>query len=150
MLASGGLRTALRVKTDPKDSELFARCLMAGSLTAIVVPSPEVEAARELIRAHDACRRDLMNARHRVSKMPLRHGRVYPKPSAWTREHRRWLAAQQFQQSVSALTYAELIASVDGLTARKQALADRISELATDPAWWPTVARLRAFVGWTR
>jgi transposase len=44
-----------RVKTDPKDSELLARCLMAGSLTPIVVPSPEVEAARELVRCHDAC-----------------------------------------------------------------------------------------------
>jgi len=26
----------------------------------------------------DACRRDLMTARHRVSKMLLRHGLVYP------------------------------------------------------------------------
>jgi transposase len=136
-----------RVKTDSKDSELLARCLMAGSLTPIVVPSPEVEAARELVRAHDACRRDLMNARHRVSKMLLRHGRVYPKPSAWTQEHRRWLAAQQFEQSISELTYADLVASVDGLTARKKALAERIGELAVDEPWWPTVARLRAFRG---
>ncbi|MDQ3720189.1 MAG: hypothetical protein M3350_05320 [Actinomycetota bacterium] len=45
---------------------------MAGSLTSVVVPAPEVEAARELTRAHDACRRDLMNARHRVSKLLLR------------------------------------------------------------------------------
>src|SRR5512132_382697 len=74
-----------RVKPDPKDSELLARCLMAGSLTAVMVASPAVEAARELIRCHDACRRDLMNARHRVSKMLLRHGRVYPKLSAWRR-----------------------------------------------------------------
>lgn len=88
-----------------------------------------------------------MNARHRVSKMLLRHGRVYPKPSAWTQGHRRWLAAQQFEQPISELTYADLIASVDGLTARKQALAERIGELATDPAWWPTVARLRCFRG---
>jgi transposase len=58
-----------------------------------------VEAAREVVRAHDACRRDLMNARHRVSKMLLRHGRVYPKPSTWTQEHRRWLAAQQFRRA---------------------------------------------------
>jgi transposase len=136
-----------RVKSDPKDSELLARCLMAGSLTPIVVPSPQVEAARELIRCHDACRRDLMNARHRVSKMLLRHGRVYPKPSAWTQEHRRWLAAQQFEQPISELTYADLIASVDGLSARKKALAERIGELALDPQWWPTVARLRAFRG---
>jgi transposase len=136
-----------RVKTDRKDAELLARCLMAGSLTAITVPSPAVEAARELVRAHDACRRDLMNARHRVSKMLLRHGGVYPKPSAWTQEHRRWLAAQQFPEPISELTYADLIATVDGLSARKQRLAERIGELATDPAWWSTVARLRAFRG---
>lgn len=43
--------------------------------------------------------------------------------------------------------FADLLAAVDGLTARKQAIAARISELATDPAWWPTVSRLRAFRG---
>lgn len=136
-----------RVKTDRKDAELLARCLIAGSLTVVVVPSPQVEAAREVVRAHDACRRDLMNARHRVSKMLLRHGRVYSKDSAWTQEHRRWLAAQQFAEPMSAFTFADLIATVDGLTARKKTLAARIAELATDPAWWPTVARLRAFRG---
>ena len=136
-----------RVKTDRKDAELLARCLIAGSLTAVVVPSPQVEAAREVVRAHDACRRDLMNARHRVSKMLLRHGRVYPETSTWTQKHRRWLAAQQFPEPMSALTYADLVASVDGLTARKKVLAERIGVLATDPSWWATVARLRAFRG---
>ena len=88
-----------------------------------------------------------MNARHRVSKMLLRHGRVYPKDSTWTQEHRRWLAAQQFREPMSEFTWADLIACVDGLTARKKTLAERIGELATDPPWWPTVARLRAFRG---
>jgi transposase len=133
------------VKTDRKDAELLARCLIAGSLHPIVVPSTHVEAARELTRAHDACRRDLMNARHRVSKMLLRHGRVYPELTTWTQKHRRWLAGQQFREPMSELTWADLIACVDGLTARKKTLAERIGELATDPAWWPTVARLRAF-----
>ncbi len=90
------------MKTDRKDAELLARLLLAGSLTTVVVPPAEVEAARELTRAHDACRRDLMNARHRVSKMLLRHGRVYPKPSTWTAAHRRWLAAQQFDEPASS------------------------------------------------
>ena len=85
-----------RVKTDRKDAELLARCLLAGSLHPVVVPPVEVEAARELTRCHDACRRDLMNARHRVSKMLLRHGRVYPEASTWSQKHRRWLAQQQF------------------------------------------------------
>jgi len=136
-----------RVKTDRKDAELLARCLMAGSLHRVVVPAPAVEAARELTRAHDACRRDLMNARHRVSKMLLRHGRVYPEASTWTQAHRRWLAAQQFPEPMSTFTYADLIATVDGLTARKKMLAEQIGILATDPQWWPTVARLRAFRG---
>lgn len=136
-----------RVKTDRRDAELLARLLLAGSLTPVVVPPPEVEAAREMTRAHDACRRDLMNARHRVSKMLLRHGRVYPKPTTWTAEHRRWLAAQQFDESASDLVFADLLAAVDGLTSRKAAIALRLSELATDERWWPTVARLRAFRG---
>jgi len=136
-----------RVKTDRKDAELLARLLLAGSLTRVVVPPPEVEAARELTRSHDACRRDLMNARHRVSKMLLRHGRVYPKSTTWTAEHRRWLSQQQFDEPTSDLVFADLIASVDGLTSRKAAIALRLSDVATDERWWPTVARLRAFRG---
>lgn len=136
-----------RVKTDRKDAELLARLLLAGSLTRVVVPPPEVEAAREMTRAHDACRRDLMNARHRVSKMLLRRGRVYPKSTTWTAEHRRWLSAQQFDESASSMVFADLLAAVDGLTSRKQAIALRLSELASDERWWPTVARLRAFRG---
>jgi transposase len=136
-----------RVKSDRKDAELLARLLWAGSLTRVVVPAPEVEAARELMRAHDACRKDLMNARHRVSKMLLGHGRVYPKTTTWTAEHRRWLSRQQFGETASELTFADLLAATDGLTARKAALAERLSRLALEEQWWPTVARLRCFRG---
>jgi transposase len=136
-----------RVKTDRKDAELLAQVLLAGSLTRVVVPAPAVEAAREMTRAHDACRRDLMNARHRVSKMLLRHGRVYPKSTTWTAEHRRWLSKQQFDEPASSMVFADVVAAVDELTSRKMAIALRLSELATDERWWPTVARLRAFRG---
>lgn len=136
-----------RVKTDRKDAELLARLLLAGSLSAITVPSPAVEAARELVRAHDAIRRDLMTARHRVSKQLLRHGRVYPQPSTWTTRHRTWLSRQQFDELASELAFADQVAAVDGLTARKAVVAERLSRLATDEQWWPTVARLRCFRG---
>jgi transposase len=136
-----------RVKTDRRDAELLARCLLAGSLKPVTVPPEGVEAARELTRAHDACRRDLMNARHRVSKMLLRHARVYPKDNTWGQEHRRWLARQQFDQDMSAFVFADLVARVDGLTARKAAFAEQISRVAIDPEFWPTVSRLRAFRG---
>ena len=82
--------------------------------------------------------------------MLLRHGRVYPESTTWTAEHRRWLSAQQFDEPASDLVFADLLAAVDGLTARKQAIALRLSELATDERWWPTVARLRRSAGSTR
>jgi transposase len=119
--------------------------LLAGSLTSIVVPPPEIEAARDLMRAHDACRRDLMDARHRVSKLLLRHGRVYPQSSAWTVRHRGWLGRQVFEQPATELAYLDALACVDAISARKAALAQRLSELALDERWWPTVARLRCF-----
>lgn len=136
-----------RVKTDRKDAERLARLLLAGSLTAVVVPPLQVEAARELMRAHDACRRDLMSARHRISKMLLRHGRVYPEASTWTAAHRRWLSRQQFTEAASELAFADLMSALDGLSARKSAIAERLSRLALDEAWWPTIARLRCFRG---
>jgi transposase len=136
-----------RVKTDRKDAELLARLLLAGSLTPITVPSPQVEAARELARTHDAIRRDLMTARHRVSKQLLRHGRVYPDRSTWTVAHRTWLSRQQFDELASELAFADAMAAVDGLTARKTQIAERLSRLATDEQWWTTVARLRCFRG---
>jgi transposase len=60
-----------RVKTDVKDAELLARLLLAGQLTAIKIPPDGIEAARELTRLHDQCRRDPMTGRHRLSKMLL-------------------------------------------------------------------------------
>ena len=131
----------------PQRCRVVGAALLAGSLTSVVVPPVEVEAARELMRAHDACRRDLMTARHRVSKMLLRHGQVYPESTTWTVAHRRWLARQQFEETASELVFADLVASVDGLTARKTAIAERLSRLAQDEPWWPTVARLRCFRG---
>lgn len=137
--------SADRVKTDRKDAELLARLLIAGQLTAIKVPPAGVEAARELTRLHDSCRRDLMTARHRIAKMLLRHGRVYPEPTTWTQKHRGWLAGQHFDDPTSEMVFLNLLAQVDALTARKIAAAGQIAALATDQRWWPTVARLRCF-----
>jgi transposase len=134
-----------RVKTDRRDAELLARLLLAGSLVEIRVPPIEVEAARYLTRAHDATRRDLMTARHRVSKLLLMHGRVFPKASTWTVEHRKWLARQTFEQDATAMVFGDLLAAVDGLAARKQAHARRIALLAGDERWAATINRLRAF-----
>lgn len=136
-----------RVKTDRKDAELLARLLIAGQLSAVRVPEAGMEARRELFRCHEQARGDLMRARHRISKMLLRHGRVWSGGSTWTQRHRVWLARQQFERVESELVFADYLATVDAAATRKAALAERLSRLALEPDLWPTVARLRAFRG---
>jgi transposase len=136
-----------RVKNDRKDAELLCRLLLAGQLTAIAVPSPACEAARDLTRARERVRVDLCRGRHRVSKLLLRYGHVYPQKSTWTQEHRRWLARQRFESVHTELAYLDALAAVDGLLARRSALDERLSQLALEPEWGATVARLRCFRG---
>jgi transposase len=62
----------------------LARLLRLDEVAAVVVPSPEQEAARDLVRAREDARADLMRARHRVSKLLLRQGIVYCGGNAWT------------------------------------------------------------------
>ena len=136
-----------RVKSDRKDAELLARLAMAGQLSPVAVPSEFIEAVRHLARVREQVRRDLMRARHRTSKLLLVHGRVYRDGGAWTAQHRRWLARQQFTEPAAELAFADLVAAVDGLTARKAVLDERLARIAQDPRLWPTVARLRCFRG---
>jgi transposase len=65
-----------RNKSDRRDTDLLLRQLMAGALTPVAVPSVTFEAARDLARAREQVRTDLMRCRHRLSKLLLRHGRV--------------------------------------------------------------------------
>ena len=130
-----------RVKSDRKDAELLARLLLAGQLRPVTVPPEWLESVRHLARAREAARRDLARARHRVSKLLLLHGRVYPGKTTWNRPHRGWLGAQSFEHEPTELAYVDLLAAVDGLLARRKALDQRLSRLATDERLWPTVAR---------
>src|ERR687892_133410 len=84
-----------RVKTDPRDARKLARLLAGGLLEPIHVPSPELEAARDLVRAREDARLDRMRDRHRLSKFCLRHGRR-PAGVSWGVVRRRWLAEQRF------------------------------------------------------
>jgi transposase len=82
-----------RVKTDRRDAERLVRLLMVGGLHPVRVPSVEEEALRDLVRAREDLRGDLMRARHRLSKLLLRHD-VRFEERAWTTRHRAWLGAR--------------------------------------------------------
>jgi transposase len=137
-----------RVKTDGKDAELLLRQLMAGALTVVLVPDERLEAARDLARCREQLRFDLARARQRTSKLLLRHGHVYPRTnSTWSQLHWRWLQQRRFEQPATELAFLDYLAAIEGLLARRALLDERLSRLAAEPDWAPTVARLRCFRG---
>jgi len=130
-----------RVKTDRRDAERLARLLRLGELVAVRVPEPHEEAARDLVRAREDARGDLMRARHRLSKLLLRHGLVYD-ASAWTLAHDAWLRRQRFERRPLALAFDESYGAVLQAKTRRDALDRAIAELASEPPFAEVVARL--------
>src|ERR671918_2192767 len=84
-----------KIKTDQRDAERVLRLLMIDALHPVRVPTVEEEALRDLVRAREDLRGDLMRTRQRLSKLLLRHGIVYEDSSStWTTKHRAWLRSQ--------------------------------------------------------
>jgi transposase len=135
-----------RVKTDRRDALKLAKLLRLGELVAVRVPSVTEEGARDLVRAREDARGDLMRARHRLSKLLLRQGFVW-EGSAWTQAHERWLAAQRFQERGLAIAYEEAVAAMMSVRARRDALDAAIAEEAAKEPWATTVGRLACLRG---
>jgi transposase len=133
--------SADRVKTDRRDAERLARLLRLGELVAVRVPEPYEEQARDLVRAREDARGELMRARHRLSKLLLRHGLVYD-ASAWTLAHDAWLRRQRFDSRPLALVFDESYAAVLQAKARRDLLDQAIAEIAGEPPFAETVGRL--------
>jgi hypothetical protein len=134
-------RRGRQVKTDRRDAERLARLLRLGELVPVRVPDPYEEAARDLVRAREDARGDLMRARHRLSKLLLRHGLVYDS-SAWTGAHDVWLRRQSFPSRPLALAFEECYGAVVQTKSRRDALDQAIAELALEPPFADVVGRL--------
>jgi transposase len=108
-----------RVKTDRRDAELLVRLLLAGKLHAVRVPGPGEEALRDVVRAREAVRVDLMRSRHRLSKLLLRHGIRFDDGPAWTQRHRDWLAAVALDWPAAQATLLDAQGAIDALGHRR-------------------------------
>jgi transposase len=137
-----------RVKTDQRDAERVLRLLMIDGLHAVRVPSGEEEALRDVVRAREAVRGDLMRARQRLSKLLLRHDVVYEDTaSAWTIRHRSWLTGIDLEARGAQVTLHEYLGAIDAIVIRRDALEKTIAELIPGSPWERTVARLRCLRG---
>jgi transposase len=137
-----------RVKTDRRDAIRLVRLLAAGELGFAFVPTVADEQFRDLIRAIEDVRGDLMRARHRLGKFLLRRGERYPGPGrAWTTTHLKWLRALRFDDVCSRATFADYLASVELLIGRRSSLLAALERQIPDSSHAPVIARLRCFRG---
>jgi transposase len=136
-----------RIKTDGRDALRLARLLHIGEVPEVRVPGEVEEAARELVRAREDARADLMRARHRCSKLLLRHGLVYWGGQAWTAEHEHWLRAQRFERRGVQVAFDEAFDAVLATVARRDRLDKVIEQVAGQDPWAPVVDRLACVRG---
>ena len=136
-----------RVKTDARDAVHLARLLHLGQVTAVAIPTAEQEAARDLVRAREDCRGDLMTARHRISKLLLRQGIVYYEGKSWTGRHELWLRKQRFDNPALQLTYDAAFDAMTACVDRRERLEAAIEAMAADSEFTPVVQRLGCIRG---
>jgi transposase len=132
-----------RVKTDRRDAEHLVRLLLAGKLHPVRVPGREEEALRDLVRAREAVRVDLMRCRHRLSKLLLRHGIRFDDGPAWSERHRAWLATIELGWPAAQATLLDARGAVDALVHRRDRLEREIVALLPGSPWATQVGRLR-------
>jgi len=137
-----------RVKTDERDARRVLRLLMIDGLHPVRVPSSQEEGLRDLVRAREALRGDLMRARQRLSKLLLRHDIVYEdSASTWGPRHRAWLTKIDLGRQGAQATLLDHLGAIDALVIRRDGLEAQIGELVAASPWAQTAARLRCLRG---
>ena len=136
-----------RVKTDRRDAEHLVRRLVAGKLHAVRVLGDEEEALRDLVRAREAVRVDLMRCRHRLSGLLLRHGIRFDDGHCWTERHRQWLATITLGWPAAQATLLDARGAVDVLCHRRDALERGILGILPSSPWTDQLGRLRCLRG---
>ena len=101
-----------RVKTNRRDAVGLAKLLRAGELTPVWVPDETHEAIRDLVRARGAAVETVRVHRQQVSAFMLKHGRVFPRKTAWGARYLRWLQEQRFDHPAHQIALQEMVEAV--------------------------------------
>jgi transposase len=137
-----------RVKTDRRDARKLAELLRAGLLTEVHPPTEADEAVRDLCRAREDAHGDLVRARHRVSKLLLRHGWTWNGgKKAWGQGHRLWLRSLRFEHKEDQWVLEDYLLALEHIEERLRALDAQVEQTSLDPRYACAVAALRCFRG---
>lgn len=136
-----------RIKTDQRDACHLAESLRSNTLTAVMVPSPEGEAARELSRERQAAVGDRQRVRQRLLKLLQKHQAVEPPGNRWTH---RWVTAMQhvrLPEAAARRTLESLWATIAFHDQRIAELTTTVRAFAETETFTPTYRALLTLRG---
>lgn len=131
-----------RIKTNRRDARKLAELHRAGMLTTIMVPEKRQESIRDLLRARDDARKNVMSARHRLSKFLLRHGLRYREASTWGARHWQWIRAIMMPEPYEHVVLNEYIRALEERQSELRRLDEVVLEAAKEPDYAPLVGQL--------
>lgn len=125
-----------RIKTDKRDARNLAKLFKAGMLTFVHPPTEAEEALRDLMRAREDTKKDQMAARHRLTKMVLRHGYQFTGTKKnWTKKHRAWLKQLRFDEVYAQQAFDNYMLAIEQIEERLKALDAYVEAASTDEAY---------------
>lgn len=131
-----------RRKNDRNDAVFLARMLCANNIVEVMVPDEECEAMRDLSRALEDARDDLVRAKQRLSKFLLRHGHVFDEVNEkgqrkgnWTQAYWAWVRKIEFGEEADEEAFAYYISEVRHFEAHKKQIEKFIRSHARKDRW---------------
>jgi len=79
----------------------------------------------------------------------LRHGRIYPDKTSWTKSHATWIAAQRFEHMGERIALSEYQLAVQSAEERVNRLTDALQEADNGWRFEPVVAGCTPFAAST-
>lgn len=136
-----------RVKTDRRDACKLAHFLRSGDLVEVAIPDRQTEAMRDLERTRDDAKKAERTARHQLDKFLLRHNRIWPGKSKWTKSHWTWVGEQSFAEASQQRVLEDYITAAQQAQQRVDGLTADMSELVESWSQAPLVKALMALRG---
>jgi len=136
-----------RVKTDVRDARHLARLLHLGQIVDVAIPSVEQEAARDLVRAREDCRGDLMTARHRLSEITSSARDRLLRRERMDRQARAVVANAPIRGARLQVAYDAAFDAMLATLDRRGRLDQAITAMAADSVFTPVVGRLGCLRG---
>jgi transposase len=136
-----------RVKTDRIDAIALAHHLRSGNLTPVHVPTEEIEAMRDLVRAREDTKAVVTAAMQRLGKFLLRHDRQFSGRTNWTKAHFEWIRAQRFAHDAQEHVLREYLSHLESAREQEKRLTDAIARLVETSELAPLVKALQGLRG---